>query len=211
MIVALEYSSTNNMNPCVTRSFRIIEWRLVSLHQVDEQVETKRKHRKRHPISGMIQEIARLLRPILRGNPTANVFVEQQSAHARNDMHKLAYATLGVCSGLCDSDAQSASFISASSKSSMIQPHLPDLLPTGKPTYAQRKRAGIEACRTLLVENGACETWLERFDAAPKKDDLADSLLLAVAALSRDVKADRVVAIDVGSTNFGLMVMEATA
>ena len=51
----------------------------------------------------------------------------------------------------------------------------------------------------------------ERFDAAPKKDDLADSLLLAVAALSRDVKADRVVAIDVGSTNFGLMVMEATA
>ena len=109
----------------VPRSFRILEWKLLSLVPEDDG----RSRRKRHPISGMTQEIARLLRPVLRGNPTANVFVEQQSAHARNDMHKLAYATLGVCSGLCDSDAQTASFISASSKSSMIQPHLPDLLP----------------------------------------------------------------------------------
>jgi hypothetical protein len=190
------------------RSFRILEWKLLSL--VPEDDDATRTRRKRHPISRMIQSLARLLRPILRSNPTANIFVEQQSTRARDDMQKLAYGTLGVCVGVCG-DGQSASFISASSKSSMIQPHLPDLLPTGKPTYAQRKRAGIEACRALLVENEPCEKWLEFFDAAPKKDDLADSLLLAVAALSRDVKADRVVAIDVGSTNFGLMVMEATA
>lgn len=51
-----------------------------------------------------------------------------------------------------------------------------------KPSYAERKAIGIKACQDLLQSEFTHEThMIEKFRASKKKDDLADTLLQAVA------------------------------
>lgn len=52
---------------------------------------------------------------------------------------------------------------------------------TKKMTYAQRKKASVHAVQSFLASNAQPDTIQTVFSTAPKKDDLADSLLQALA------------------------------
>lgn len=209
--------------PC-TRRVRIIEWRLVALST----------NAAKSTVSSLVGAASTVLAPIITAHPHADVFVEQQSHKARHSMQNLAYAILGVCTGICGAnETQRASFISPQSKMRFLDANhrLEDddahghggaaaeessgggVAPPKNPslTYAERKAGAVAATQRLLQTRVAePERWMSVLSSASKRDDYADAFLLGLASLERKPKMDRYccITVDVGIANMAKCVAE---
>jgi hypothetical protein len=63
---------------------------------------------------------------------------------------------------------------------------IPDI--TGPSNYKKRKNAAVERCREFIKENN--EEWVDFFDKHKKKDDLADTVMQALAYMNTEDKVE---------------------
>ena len=62
---------------------------------------------------------------------------------------------------------------------------IPDVVGSGKEKYNQRKKTSIERARKFIQLSPNNKEWLPLFEKSKKKDDLADTVMQALAYLNR--------------------------
>jgi hypothetical protein len=62
---------------------------------------------------------------------------------------------------------------------------IPDVVGAGKEKYNQRKKVSIERARKFLDASAINKNWIPVFDKSKKKDDLADTVMQAIAFIDR--------------------------
>jgi hypothetical protein len=175
------------------------------------EVANLRKTKKTQPLSATIAAAAEMLNRLVTMHDVTHLFVEQQSIRSRVNQQNLAYGLLGAAHSIA---AQSKSMI----HSGLVAPavknaYLKPFLQQAKPTYPQRKAASVTAVRAILEDSDeSLQPWIDSLDSARKKDDLADSLLLALSVMDRYIYNNHhanvtVLAIDPGIVNCGLCIL----
>lgn len=63
---------------------------------------------------------------------------------------------------------------------------IPDVVGPGRKQYTKRKNTSIERARNFIAEHEFNSSWMEEFQGHKKKDDLADTVMQALAFLSME-------------------------
>jgi hypothetical protein len=62
---------------------------------------------------------------------------------------------------------------------------IPDVVGAGKEKYKQRKKAAVDRARKFIQSSQLNSEWLPLFEKSKKKDDLADTVMQAIAFIDR--------------------------
>lgn len=62
---------------------------------------------------------------------------------------------------------------------------IPDVVGSGRKQYTKRKNTSIERARDWITDNHLNSHWLDFFNSHSKKDDLADTVMQAIAFMDR--------------------------
>lgn len=110
-----------------------------------------------------------------RGPAPVEAVVERQPGIARGEVRGVQTAT-------------QAAFAALGVPTEEVDPRAKARVPRGVAGHAARKAAAVDAARAALAEDPGLSGWARVFEAAPKRDDLADALLQGLLRFGPDAR-----------------------